>query len=84
MKRETLRQPKADKVRRPRFTACERETFGGAQKPGNGTTCGEGLMFFWAKYDGKLERFAKDCDCKKVWRGRAEVIPIERPRAGLD
>jgi hypothetical protein len=92
MRKETFRAPKAEKVRRPIFTPCERETNGGAQKPGNGTTCVGGMLFFWAaEYDregrdvyGKPIRWAKDCSCKKAWRGRAEVIPMERPRADLN
>ena len=49
MRKDTLRAPKAEKVRRPTFTACGREENGGAQAPGNGTTCGDGLLFFLGK-----------------------------------
>jgi hypothetical protein len=51
-----------------KFVPCEKETGGGAQLPGNGTTCCGGQIFFWARYNGQMERYAKDCQCKIDWR----------------
>lgn len=65
--------PKSEKEQRrvyPPFQPCNREAGGGAGRPGAGTTCMGGTMFFWAMYQGKLERFAKDCACKEAWRSK--------------
>ncbi|HUD21517.1 MAG TPA: hypothetical protein VMQ60_01625 [Acidobacteriaceae bacterium] len=69
---------------RGKFIPCERETGGGAQKPGNGTTCCGGQMFFWASYQGKLERYAKDCQCLTAWRaGYSQPEPGKKPQPVL-
>lgn len=60
----------ASEPQREKFIPCNRETDGGAQKPGMGTTCGSGVLMFWAMYNGKMERFARDCDCLRAWRAR--------------
>lgn len=66
--KEKPRELKQDKPQRPRFVPCGRETGGGAQTPGTGTSCVGGQMFFWASYQGKTERFVKDCACLNAWR----------------
>jgi hypothetical protein len=89
--KETLRAPKAQKPVREKFVPCERETNGGAQKPGNGTTCSGGLLFYWAtEHDregrdtyGKPIRWAKRCDCLNRWAMTSVLPPAERQRADL-
>lgn len=73
-----------EKATRGRFIPCERETGGGAQVPGNGTTCVGGQMFFWARYQGKMERYTKDCVCLVAWRNGEELaLPGRPPQAAL-
>lgn len=84
--KEKPRELKQDQPKRPKFIPCERETGGGAQKPGNGTTCCGGQMFFWSSYQGKLERYAKDCRCLIAWRNGVtppELGPGKPPQPAL-
>ena len=47
----------------PKKAACDRRERGGAEMPGNGTTCVGGTLFFWSKYQGEWRRFARRCPC---------------------
>jgi hypothetical protein len=41
-------------------------------------------MFFWASYQGKLERYAKDCQCLTAWRaGYSQPEPGKKPQPVL-
>lgn len=66
--KDKLAKGPTEQPKRPKFTPCGRETGGGAQAPSTGTTCVGGQMFFWASYQGKTERFVKDCACLNAWR----------------
>lgn len=80
---KTQKELQAEQPKRPKFIPCERETGGGAQKPGTGTTCCGGQMFYWASYQGKMERYAKDCSCVIAWRNGFTASPSKSPHAVL-
>lgn len=55
--------PEEGKKTFTKVPACDERRYGGAEVPGNGTTCVGGSLFYWAKYNGKLERYVKRCPC---------------------
>lgn len=62
-----VREAKDAKPKRNPFTPCNRESGGGMWKQG-GYECHEGTVVYRAMYNGRLERFARDCQCKIDWR----------------
>lgn len=53
-----------------KFEACGEDSLGGAHLPGLGTSCRNGRLLYWAKYNGRDERFTKRCVCLENWMQR--------------
>lgn len=55
---------------REKFIPCEQESLGGAHEAGMGTSCRNGRLLYWAKYNGRDERFSRRCECLSIWLQR--------------
>lgn len=53
-----------------KFIACGEDSHGGAHLPGIGTSCRNGRLLYWAKYNGRDERFSRRCECLSIWLQR--------------
>jgi hypothetical protein len=66
MKDKLAPSKKAAKLKNP-FIPCGSVVAGGMFRPG-GSECHGGLRIYQAMHNGRLERFARDCECLCEWK----------------